>query len=234
MQLLLADDHVLFREALLQFITALKPEWSITAVGDFDSAYDLLSSGKTYDLVLLDLRMPGMHGMSGIKKMTENHPDQYVSILSGVAEEEHIRQAMSLGSRAYFPKTLNGKTLVRAIELVVLSKQKFVPMDETGIKVMPSYYDDGDFSDKIPELTEIITNKDMPNLTKREIDVLTRLAKGLSNKDIAEDLSIKVSTVKLHVGGICKKLNVENRTQAAIKAHNIDIDATIDVTASSH
>lgn len=228
MRLLLADDHVLFREALIQLIVALRPNWTIVSVSDFEGAYDQVTNVGGYDMVLLDMRMPGMNGLKGLEKIRESYPDQYVSILSGVAEERHVKNAMEMGARAYFPKTLSGKVLVKAIELVTLSDQKFVPMDETGVKIMPAYYDDGDF----PHADDVEPAHDFANkfnLTRREIEVLSHLAEGLSNKAIAENMDIQVTTVKLHVGGVCKKMQVENRTQAAIKAHKLGLIATASV-----
>jgi two-component system nitrate/nitrite response regulator NarL len=225
MKLLLADDHVLFREAIIQFIVALRPEWTIIATSDFESAYTLLNKDEKFDLVLLDLRMPGMHGLKGLEKIINNHPDQYVSILSGVAEEHHIKEAMKKGARAYLPKTLSGKSIVKAIELVVLSNQKFVPMDETGIKIMPSYYDDYDmFSPAEDENSDKAVNP-IDSLTKREKEVLSHLAAGLSNKDIAHKIGVQIATVKLHVSGVCKKMKVANRTQAAVMAHKLGLSS---------
>lgn len=221
MHILLADDHVLFRDALTEFIKSLRPSWNIETISDFQSVYKKLLKQAQYDLIMLDLRMPGMNGLDGLLKIRNEFPNQYTSILSGVAEEHHVKEAMKIGARAYFPKTLSGKALVRAIELIVNSEQKFVPMDDTGTKIMPAYFDDFSF----------ITNNNNDNcddsfkksmiecLTKREKQILHFLAQGLSNKEIANDLCIGVATVKLHVSSVCKKLSVTNRTQAAIMAH---------------
>jgi two-component system, NarL family, nitrate/nitrite response regulator NarL len=230
MHILLADDHVLFRDALIQFIKSLRSSWTVETTSNFDSAYKKLLKKTHYDLVMLDLRMPGMNGLDGLQKIRDEFPKQYISILSGVAEEHHVKQAMAIGARAYFPKTLSGKALVRAIELIVNSEQKFVPMDETGTRIMPAYFDDFSF----------ITNNEKPlpdnfddekriiqSLTNREKQVLHYLAQGLSNKEIAKDLGIEIATVKLHVSGVCKKLSVANRTQAAIMAHQHNLISAI-------
>lgn len=212
MNILLADDHVLFRDALTQFIRALRSEWNISVCSDLDSTYKLVENGKTYDIVLLDLRMPGMNGLDGLKKLRDNFPDQVVAILSGVAEEDQVKQAMKMGARAYFPKTLSGKALVQAIEATLKTGQQFVPMSDDGSSIMPSYYCDD--CDKRKDCTQM-----MNLLTKRERETLLLVAQGLSNKEIADELNIQTATVKLHVGGICKKLEADNRTQAAIIAH---------------
>ena len=216
MDILLADDHVLFRDALMQFFQSLCPGWTIICTSDFNEAYATLENKTSFDLVLLDLRMPGMNGLDGLQKICDNHPKQPVAILSGVAEEHHVQQAMKIGARAYFPKTLSGKALVKAIEYVVNSGQRFIPMDEKGIKIMPSYYDDhGDITAPEKQTSQDILNM----LTKREKQVFHYIAQALSNKEIAREMDIEVSTIKLHVGNVCKKLKAENRTQIAIMAH---------------
>lgn len=224
MHILLADDHVLFRDALNQFMRILKPDWIMTQCSDFDEAFDLLQRKKSpFDLVLLDFRMPGMHGLDGLNKIVENFPEQKTAIISGVIEEDMVHQALSMGAAAYFPKTLTGKTLIKAIELV-LDGERFVPLKDYGASVMPSYYDD-----KKPEASVAKKNiqkrreEIMHSLTRREHDVIQYLALGLSNKEIANKLDLQIATVKLHVSGICKKMDADNRTKAAIMAHQMGI-----------
>lgn len=231
MHLLLADDHVLFRDALIQYIKISKPNWTMTTASNFDSAYKYIENGHTYDLFLIDLRMPGMNNMDGLRKTLDNHPKQMTAILSGVAKEGDVKKAMTIGARAYLPKTLSGKALVKAIELVVYSEQKFIPMDETGTKIMPAYFDDYTNLDlKNTPITEKVEKETLQSiLTKRELEVLRYLSKGLSNKEIALAMNIQVATVKLHVSGVCKKLSVTNRTQAAIMAYNYGIKSEMHI-----
>jgi DNA-binding NarL/FixJ family response regulator len=172
---------------------------------------------------MLDLRMPGMDGLKALNTLKTNHSDIPYAIISGVAEEHHIHESMKQGARAFFPKTLSGKALVKAIELVVTSGQRFVPMDETGTKIMPAYFDDFSYIKTEPNIkhdNEFDLSVEMvKKLTKREKQVLHYLAQGLSNKDIAHEMNIEPPTVKLHVGNLCKKMQASNRTQAAIMAH---------------
>lgn len=230
MRILLADDHILFRDALLQFITALKPNWSVVTASSFDEAIIPLKRGETFDLVLLDVRMPGMNGLEGLKTLIDEFPNQKTAILSGTAEDHQVREAMGMGARAYFPKTLQGKVLVSVIELVMLG-ERYIPLDDSGTKIMPAYYGDTkpashNSEEETPEIKET-REKYLSALTRREKEVLAYLGQGLSNKDIARVMDLQVATVKLHVGGVCKKLDANNRTQAALIAHQynlIDID----------
>jgi DNA-binding NarL/FixJ family response regulator len=216
-RILLADDHVLFREALVQFVRALKPDWRIDEASSFEEASDILQEDTDYDLLLLDLRMPGMNGLEGLQKALNDFPKTKTCLLSGVAEEHHIKKAVRMGACGYLPKTMSGKKLVKAIELI-LDGKKFIAMDQNGSVPMPSYHDD--FATITPA-KEQTKNPKHPfgNLTGREKEVLHHLAHGLSNKDIADILGLKIATVKLHVSSVCKKLNAANRTQAAILAY---------------
>ena len=222
MKLLLADDHTLFRDALVQYIERSNPDASVTVAKDFHEAFDIMKEDKDQDLILLDLRMPGMNGMDGFKKMRETFPQVPAALMSGVAEKEDVEEALKLGASGYFPKTLSGKALLKAIERVAAG-EKFIPMDEDKKHPMPAYYDDGAESSQqsyvgMKETQTTLTPANDYNLTPRENDVLEFLVTGASNKEIANALGLQVVTVKLHVRGICRKLDAKNRTQAALIA----------------
>lgn len=226
MKILIADDHILFRDALVQFITALKQEWRVVTAATFDEAIILLKKGEKFDLVLLDIRMPGMNGLDGLRVMVNEFPDQKTAILSGTAEDHQVRDAMAIGACAYFPKTLQGRVLVSVIELVMLG-ERYIPLDESGTKIMPAYFGDNGLqlhkSDEEMAGYNETRERLLASLTKREREVLAYLGQGLSNKEIARVMDLQVATVKLHVGGVCKKLDANNRTQAALIAHQYNL-----------
>ena len=222
MKLIIADDHTLFRDTLVEFTKRKIPDCEIECSEDFDGVLDILQSSPEQDLVLLDLRMPGMRGMSGFKVMKERYPDIKVALMSGLAEPSDVRAAVEQGARGYFPKTVGGKGFVEGIK-IIMAGQSYVPVDmKTGI-VRPSYYEDhqSELGQRDPQAT-YVTASDIA-LTPRELDVLELLVKGLSNKQIAINLNIQEVTVKLHMRGICQKLGVTNRTQAALKAREINL-----------
>lgn len=210
MKLLLADDHTLFRDALLLYIRRAQPDVEVDVSKDFGGARDLLKQSQDYDLVLLDLRMPGMDGLNGLREVRQNYPDMRVVLMSGVAKPSDVGEALDIGASGYFPKTLSGRALIDAIQSV-LDGEIYIPMD--GEQIMAAYYDDQEAKAK--------KNAEEINLTPREMDVLTGLSEGLLNKEIAENLGIEVVTVKMHVRNICMKLDVQNRTQAALKARDL-------------
>lgn len=213
MKLLIADDHTLFRDVLVKYIERAEPGAEITAVRNFPEALSAMEKGTGYDTVLLDLQMPGMNGMEGFKTMRRLHPDVPVALMSGVAETGDVREAMALGVAGYFPKTISGEALLKAIHQV-LSGGLYVPPGRFPGELPPSYYANGDSRKK----GTTAKNADNFGLTRREKEVLNHLVRGVSNKEIANALGLQVVTVKLHVHSLCRKLGVKNRTQAALLA----------------
>lgn len=223
MKLLLADDHTLFRDALVQYIKRGEPGFQVIVTGSFPEAMDVMNNDPNQDLVILDLRMPGMKGMEGFRIIRTQYPHVPVALMSGVAEKEDVQQALDLGARGYFPKTLSGKALLRAIQKVVQG-DIFVPTENNT--VMLSYYADvGDVVSQVRSTAGQDQDTAEPeiNLTPREKEVLSYLVKGASNKEIARALGVQVVTVKLHVKGLCRKLEAKNRTQAALKGQALGL-----------
>ena len=212
MKIIIADDHVLFRDALGHYIERSEPDAEIRQVDDFHGVMDLLHTGFIPDLVMLDLRMPGMNGLGGLQKLRDLWPDLSVILLSGLAERADVHKALDMGVMGYFPKTLSGKLMFQGV-YKVLHGEKFIPIDYNTNTVMASNYDDQPMAAARP------TQKGPPVLlTPREREVLGYLLRGVSNKEIALALNLQVVTVKLHVRGVCRKLGAKNRTQAALMA----------------
>ena len=216
MRLLIADDHTLFRDALVEYIERAEPDVEVATACDLDEAYDLIKKKSDFDLVLLDLRMPGMHGMKGFERVRSDFPDVRVGLMSGVAEPEDVKKSMDLGSVGYFPKTLSGKALLKSIQLV-MAGERFLPLDKDSNNIQESYFSDEDGQKRL-----VGNFPSDVSLTPRERQVLGYLVKGSANKEIARDLDLQVVTVKLHVRGICRKLGAKNRTQAALLAQQMD------------
>jgi DNA-binding NarL/FixJ family response regulator len=231
MRILIADDHALFRDALAEYIQRAKPECKISTARNLEEALDHIERDPDFNLVLLDLRMPGMKGLSGLEKIRQSYPDIPVALMSGLAESDDVKEAINLGAAGYFPKTLSGQAMMKAIELV-LAGERFVPLDHHSNTIMASYQNDHrpllqsvKSYQGLHEEGDDFTGPSKTKLTPREQEVLKHLAKGETNKDIARALDLQVVTVKLHVRGICKKLNATNRTQAALKARTMGLSA---------
>lgn len=211
MHILIADDHTLFRDALVQYIQRAEPSFDISVAKDTYEVENLLASASTpYDLVMLDYKMPGMKGLNGLRDLVTKFPKVSIALMSGIAESDVVLEAMDIGAAGYFPKTLSGKALLGAIKEVIHG-HKYIPLDENRQQPMPSYYDDPAEEGDSETLSAY-------SLTRREAQVLEFIMRGASNKEIARELGLQEVTVKLHVRGVCRKLGAKNRTHAAMIA----------------
>ena len=170
-----------------------------SAAADLAGACKLIETEERYDLVLLDLNMPGMNGLDGLKQALAMNGGQRVALLSGSATRSIAEQALDAGAAGFVPKTLPAKSMINAVKLMAMGEQ-YAPIDfMTAV-------------DKTPE--HPLADK----LTARELQVLRGLTEGKSNKEIARDLDITEPTVKLHMKTLYRKLDASNRTQAALIA----------------
>ena len=225
MKLLIADDHTLFRDALVQYIERSDPMCQVTLAKDMFEALSKLEENPHHDLVILDLRMPGMNGIDGFKRIRDRFPEVPVALMSGIAEPEDVQMVLRLGAVGYFPKTMSGKALLNGIRQIIAG-EVFVPEGKENESFMPSYYSDTGHHKVEHDKnggTQVVGDIDSINCTPRELEVLSFLVEGASNKEIATALDLKVVTVKLHVRGICRKLNAKNRTQAALMAKEMGV-----------
>ncbi|HEY8189751.1 MAG TPA: response regulator transcription factor [Micavibrio sp.] len=218
MKLLLADDHSLFRDALVEYIERTESGSSVLLARDVHEVMDIMGGKPDVDLILLDLRMPGMNGLQGLEKLRARYPDTPVALISGLAEKHDVEKALELGAAGYFPKTMSGKALLSGIRQI-LAGEEFVARDHNTNEIMSSHYPADPLQEKNGKGTNgPHTRGEEFRLTPREKEVLTYLQRGESNKEIARALDLQVVTIKLHVRSICRKMGVENRTQAALIA----------------
>lgn len=212
MRLLLADDHILVRDVLKTYLERQEPEADIQVASTLDDALAIAAPDQPLDVIILDLKMPGMNGVEGLVRMRQHRPDVPVVIMSGSERAEDVREVMAAGARGFFPKTLTGPALLSAIRLV-LAGERFVPASVLEPPSEPA-------AAPVSSLALEVAGDAVP-LTRRELEVLRYLEKGWSNKQIARELDVHEATIKLHVRGICRKLGAKNRTQAAMKAQEL-------------
>jgi DNA-binding NarL/FixJ family response regulator len=199
MRVLIADDHDLVRDMLAMLLQSGGDIETSTAA-DLQQACDLIDSQPRYDLIMLDLNMPGMNGLEGLRHAMALHGGQRVALLSGTATREIAQDALELGAAGFVPKTLSAKSMINAVRFMVMGEQ-FVPID---FLTTPALSDAHPLTDK---------------LTPREMQMLKGLTEGKSNKEIAREFEISEPTVKLHMKTLYRKLDASNRTQAAMIAH---------------
>lgn len=222
MKILLADDHTLFRDSLVEYIRRADSSTSVLTASDMNEVMEIIENGyDDIDIILLDLRMPGMDDFRGLKKLTESDIDVPVALLSGLAEKEDVKEALRIGAAGYFSKTLSGKAMLNGIKAII-NGEEFISIDHNTNEIMPSYYPseakDNATNNASRGVGAGTEDGENIHLTPRENDVLLYLAEGATNKDIARALDLQIVTVKLHVRGICRKLDAKNRTQAVLRA----------------
>tara|TARA_R110002110_G_scaffold34896_3_gene118317 strand:+ start:4279 stop:4941 length:663 start_codon:yes stop_codon:yes gene_type:complete len=207
MNILLADDHPLFTDAIERQLVAAYPDVSIHAVEDLAAANDVIARIKDISLAVLDWDMPGMQGAASIKTMREAHPALKIVILSGRIDDATVHNVLALGVKGFIPKSSPGNAIVSALS-VILNGGTYIPV-ETAL----SQGRNGDAS-----IRNVASQTLTKALTDREIEILKLLASGGSNKEIARQLGVQEITIKMHASRIFSKLHVRNRVQAVSHA----------------
>ena len=205
--LLIADDHPLFRGALREAVAGLFGAAKIGEAGTFEEITAQLEQDGDVDLILLDLRMPGVRGFSGLMYLRAQYPGLPIVVVSANDDPTVIRRCMEFGAAGFIPKTL-GTEAMRAAVARVLQGEVWTPPD-----VDLTRQSDAETAALIARLS---------TLTPQQVRVLMMLSGGLLNKQIAYELGVSEATVKAHVSAILQKLGVESRTQAVIAAGKIE------------
>jgi DNA-binding NarL/FixJ family response regulator len=206
--IVIADDHPLFRGAMRLAIDGMFRQPRITEASDVEQTIKALQKDDSTDVVLLDLKMPGISGFSGLSFLRAQFPSVPVIVVSGSAEHATIRRCLDFGAAGFIPKTTEVETMRTAIRTVL----------DGGTWVPP------DFDQSVPadkETADLVRR--LASLTPQQMRVLMMLSEGLLNKQIAYELSVSEATVKAHVSAILTKLGVESRTQAVIMAAKVDL-----------
>jgi DNA-binding NarL/FixJ family response regulator len=201
--ILIADDHPMFRDAMRVAIATLGESIALVETGSFEAAVEALSASNAIELALIDLKMPGMQGMTGIAYLRGQFPAVPLLVVSGIDDPTVIRRAMALGCAGYIPKTLGTHEIREALTLAMQGRT-FVP---PGI----------DISSAADEAHQALVQR-FASLTPQQLRVLMMLSEGRLNKQIAYELSVSEATIKAHVSAILTKLKVDSRTQAVILA----------------
>ncbi len=212
-RVLIADDHPLVRDGLRAVISLAFEGCELFEAATLDEALSVLGEGAEFDLVLLDLNMPGASGFDGLDRMVAQFPATPVVVVSGSHTAALVRGALAHGAAGFVPKSLRRSAIAEALR-AVLDGEVYVPAD----------------------IAEEITTEDAAEASiRRRIDLLTpqqRVVFGLMvagrlNKQIAYELDVSMTTVKAHVSAVLAKLEVFNRTQAVILANRVGFPPVI-------
>lgn len=206
-RVLIVDDHSLVRDGLRSLLELSFPECEIFEAANFDEARISLSEHPDVDLVLLDLNMPDVTRLSGLRELRELHPATPVVMVSGTSDRTTVREALAAGAAGFLPKSLKRTAIVEALSQI-MAGEIYVP--ETTEADNDAAREEGEIRLRIA------------SLTPQQRVVLGHLVAGRLNKQIAFELDVSMTTVKAHVSAILQKLSVFSRTQAVIMANRID------------
>ncbi|EWY40011.1 transcriptional regulator [Skermanella stibiiresistens SB22] len=217
MRILIGDDHLLFREGLRRLLEQLSADAEFTDASNFDEVLEQLQKeGDAFDLILIDLQMPGWTGFTGLEQICTIASDTPVVVVSASENQSDVRNSLDAGAAGFIPKSSSVKIMLSALNLV-FSGGIYLPPSaihaDVAAKAMPMHQN---FDQQGGE-----RGANHHQLTQRQWEVLNCLREGKSNKQIAYELGLSEGTVKIHVTAIFKSLGVKNRTQAVIVASEL-------------
>lgn len=210
-RVLIADDHPLFRGALVQALGACMDDVEILEARDLPETTALLYEHEAIDLVLLDLHMPGNHGLAGLASIRCNHPAVAVVVVSANEDPRVIRRVLDHGAAGFIPKSSGLDDMTTALNAVLDCREWVPPHLERAVSELDSNDED------------LILAERIAALTPQQFRVLALVADGWLNKQIAGELGIQERTVKAHMSEILQKLEVRNRTQAGVALRRLEL-----------
>ncbi|WP_318011039.1 response regulator transcription factor [Pseudosulfitobacter pseudonitzschiae] len=201
LRVLIADDHAMILEMFEQFLSGL-PDFEAQTAPDLDSALAQIDNAGGFDLVLVDLDMPGMNGVAGLAKAIERNGGKPVGIITSNPTPHVVSETLAMGGAGIVLKTESLNNLTNEIRFMA-NGGRYVPVELIDRQRVSKPRESNGAS-----------------LSDREMTVLALLAEGKPNREIGTDLGLAEATVKMHVKSICSKLGANNRTQAVIVARD--------------
>lgn len=213
MNILLIDDHTLFREGLKFLLRSLDAALEIDEAGDCAKALER-AAGRSYELVLLDLKMPGVNGFDALAALREAIPAAPVVVLSGEDNSGVVRAAIERGAMGFIPKSSTPEVLIQALRLVLAH----------GVYLPPAVLNSAGPAASASLASQTAGgHATLPGLTPRQMDVLRCVIQGKSNKIIARELDLSEGTVKAHLSSVLRALGTHNRTEAVYAAAKLGL-----------
>ena len=218
-RVLLVDDHAIVRDGLC---AVLKLQPDIEVVGEADNGRDAVSMAQSLrpDVVLMDLVMPGMDGIEAIRLIVDGQPESRILVLTSFSAEDKVFAAIKAGAMGYLLKDCDSEELVRAIHQVQRGESSLHPkVARMLLQEMTAARGEGSAEPPPrPGRPAVVPRPPVDPLTERELDVLKLVARGKSNREIADELVVSEGTVRTHVSNILSKLHLASRTQATLFA----------------
>lgn len=207
MKILIADDHALFRDGLALRLEQIAPEAAILQASNYAQIFKIIKSDNNISAIVLDIEMQDMPWFDALQEIRRTLPNTALIVVSASEDSRTIRSVMSAGAKGYIPKRSESKVFDNAFKLVF----------DGGTYVPPILINN-------PPINNLSTKSTgLKTLTNRQSQVLDLIAQGKSNKQIAYDMGVSESTVKLHINALLRSLHVSNRTQAVITAQKLGI-----------
>lgn len=216
-RILIVDDHPLFVEALQRAIVSAFPDTETRDAVSIEAAKKVLDSRAPFDVVLLDLALPGTRGFEGLLELRKLHPSLPIVVVSALEDPRIVQDVMRYGAAGFISKSADRSEIASALKDVM-----------EGSLTLPKGYKPPEAPANSEARGDLVHRLKM--LTPKQLSVLRMLRQGLLNKQIAHELQIEETTVKAHVSEILRKLNVSSRTQAVIEAQKIDFESVIGET----
>ncbi|MGH8062716.1 MAG: response regulator transcription factor [Pseudoxanthomonas sp.] len=210
-KLLIADDHPLFRAALRGAATDAVAGLSVLEAESLDGVLAALEANPDIDLVLLDLHMPGNHGLAGLAAIRAQYPEVAVVVVSANDDPRVVRRALDHGAAGYLPKSSGLDELRDAIRSVLACEQWLPSSLRASVARSQSSQHDAELAARLA------------SLSPQQFRVLTLVAEGLLNKQIADRLDVQERTVKAHLTAIFERMGVRNRTQAGVVLRELEL-----------
>lgn len=205
-----ADDHPLFRSAILEVIKTYYPEARVSQSRDLDNTIQELSLHPETDLLLLDIHMPGSQDLFGLILIREKFPSIPVAIISADDKVSTVSRAVGHGACGYIPKSCTPQLIYQAIESM-LNGNRWVP-EAFHSNITPIKSEDRDLAAKVT------------TLTPQQYRVLCFMREGWLNKQIAYEMGLTEATIKAHISAIFRKLGITNRTQTVITLNRFSVN----------
>jgi DNA-binding NarL/FixJ family response regulator len=210
-RVLIVDDHALFREGVHAILKSVP---DIEIVGESGTGQEalILASELAPDIILMDIQMPDLNGVEATRRILKTHPNVGIIIVTMLEDDGSLFSAMSAGARGYVLKGADKAEMLKSIRAVANGEALFGP--SIAVRLLNFFHDKPQ-----PSMGES-PQSPFPQLTEREREILAYIARGETNTEIADRLTISLKTVRNHVSNIFNKLQVVNRVQAVIRARD--------------